>query len=700
MSLHRKYYFHVTFEQRWLLTQRGKALLPVDWFVKTLKSRYTLSKLSKRIAECEGLLEFQMEQEKDQVFHEIVGLIQKEYDIDEKSFRVEISEYAETAEAKQPESDEKAKPAEAPTPTVQEEQPQHVEQTVDAPKHEKLPAAESGAKRKTKQSAIQALDQLVGATEFKQLAAECMVMAESLKKHDIVESFTTRCYLVSINAGHGMTTYLELFADLMEETGLFTFSPSARSRVVEVVLQPGETAESEERVFQEVNQLFQGSHQARLSCIDISEWMTKLNAKPFRRFLRRVADNSGKNIVFFRVPFVEKNIVGKIESQLNDLLYIKSISIVPFTFDEMKQCAEQRIAEKKYVMAEDAWDVFETRINMEKSDGRFYGINTVKKIVREMLYIKQLYNVEHDIEDLTIQKEQIQSLVKQDFLPVSDGFEQLSHMIGMETVVKKVEEIIAQIVLSIQKSGLDAPCIHMRFVGNPGTGKTTVARIIGRILKEKGVLRNGNFFEIAGRDLCGRYVGETAPKTASMCRDAYGSVLFIDEAYALYRDHHCGSVDYGKEALDTLIAEMENHRTDLMVIMAGYPDEMEKLMEGNAGLKSRMPYLIEFPNYTKEQLADIFMCMVKQGFRYDDALVEAVKSYFNALSDDVVSDKEFSNARFVRNLYERTWGKAALRCQMSQSDCDTLTVDDFTLATADKEFSSALGKKKQAIGFQ
>ena len=157
---------------------------------------------------------------------------------------------------------------------------------------------------------------------------------------------------------------------------------------------------------------------------------------------------------------------------------------------------------------------------------------------------------------------------------------------------------------------MERPCIHMRFVGNPGTGKTTVARIIGKILKEKGVLRIGNFYEYAGRDFCGRYVGETAPKTASICRDAYGSVLFIDEAYSLYRGDD-NSRDYGREALDTLIAEMENHRNDFVVIMAGYTDDMDKLMAGNMGLASRMPYTIEFPNFTREQLYEIFESMSK-----------------------------------------------------------------------------------------
>ena len=268
---------------------------------------------------------------------------------------------------------------------------------------------------------------------------------------------------------------------------------------------------------------------------------------------------------------------------------------------------------------------------------------------------------------------------------------------GSEEVKKRIDEIVAQIELSLKSSSSERPCIHMRFVGNPGTGKTTVARIIGRILKEKGVLRVGNFYEYAGRDFCGRYVGETAPKTASICRDAYGSVLFIDEAYSLYRGEG-SDYDYGREAIDTLIAEMENHRSDFVVIMAGYTDDMNRLMDGNAGLASRMPYTIEFPNFTREQLYDIFVSMVNGRFRSDEQLFDAARAYFTGLPDEMLAAKEFSNARFVRNLFERTWAKAAMRSQLDGKAEVVLTKEDFEHASADKEFTLNVPKKTR-LGF-
>jgi SpoVK/Ycf46/Vps4 family AAA+-type ATPase len=277
------------------------------------------------------------------------------------------------------------------------------------------------------------------------------------------------------------------------------------------------------------------------------------------------------------------------------------------------------------------------------------------------------------------------------------GFDELNEMVGMEKIADRIKEIVAQVKLSQSNNTMERPSIHMRFLGSPGTGKTTVARIVGKIFQENGILRNGYFFEYTARDLVGEYVGQTAPKTASICRDAYGSVLFIDEAYGLYWGNDRGN-DFGREALTTLISEMENHRDDMVVIMAGYKDEMEGLMKGNPGLRSRMPFLIEFPSYTPTQLAAIFMQMVNKHFKYDESLSPAVTEYFDSLPKEYLESKEFANGRFVRNLYERTWSKAALRMQLNKQGEVVLSVEDFKAACEEKEFSEKLERKK-TIGF-
>ena len=544
-----------------------------------------------------------------------------------------------------------------------------------------------------KGDALQKINALVGAAEFRSLAKEISDIAAEIKRTGTYEVFFNQCYLFSIGEGRGLTTYLTLLAQLIGELGLCKMSANP---VREEKLSP---FRDEMGPFEDVMRtLGKGDKKSvKLLCIDISEWMDKTDDRYFKQFLRIVEKHSEEFIVVFRVPFVDKDILAEIRFSLNDLLNVRALSFPPFNRNEIKEFAEHELDRLKFSLTKTAWDCFFERISEEKSDGKFYGINTIKKVVKELVYCKQLQNARAKKTDTVIGKNEAKNICSGADDPKLSGFEMLSKLVGSESIKKRIEEIVAQIDLSLRDSSMERPCIHMRFVGNPGTGKTTVARIIGKILKEKGVLRIGNFYEYAGRDLCGRYVGETAPKTASICRDAYGSVLFIDEAYSLYRGDD-NSRDYGREALDTLIAEMENHRNDFVVIMAGYTDDMDKLMEGNMGLASRMPYTIEFPNFTREQLYLIFESMVKGRFKSDKQLLAAAHAYFNDLPDEIIQAKEFSNARFVRNLFERTWAKAAMRCQLDGRQNIVLTKDDFEHASADKEFAFKAVKKTR-IGF-
>lgn len=540
---------------------------------------------------------------------------------------------------------------------------------------------------------LEKIDKLVGANEFKDFSKEIVKVAPIIKKKRSQDVFAAQGYLFSIGDGCGLSTYLELFATLVEVLGLASIV--AFSSVVEIKLDL--TSKPAEDLSVVYNVLENGdSELVKLLCIDIGKWIDKTDTEDFKKLLKNMQKASDKFIFAFRVPFVDKDVLGRVATSLNDLMSVRVLSIPPFDNVQTKEIARRDLQNYGLEMSVAAWQCFFERIAEEKRDGKFYGLNTIKKVVKELVYKKQvaLSNGAKDATLIGVKDARKICSYKDD---KGEGMAQLDKLVGCEQIKRQIEEILAQIELAKTQNGLEKPCLHMRFVGSPGTGKTTVARILGKILKEKEVLRIGNLYEYKGRDFCGQYIGETAPKTSGMCRDAYGSVLFIDEAYSLYRGDD-NSRDYGIEAIDTLISEMENHKDDLVVIMAGYTDDMEKLMDGNRGLKSRMPYTIEFPNFTRGQLFEIYKSMAADKFKIADDLYPAVKAYFEGLSDEVLNSKNFSNARFVRNLFERTWAKAAMRCQLEGQKSVALCASDFLNASSEKDFAFQI-EKKIKLGF-
>lgn len=675
----------VKFDSDWVLSRRDDPVLPVEAFLQMLESFVEIQVLEQTMTECVVVIKrenFGAGRIRNCLFRILSTKFQLKLDSPEISYSIE--DYNEPGE----------KTFEDLILDIS-----GMEDTEERPMRTvaDLEREEQERKAQLLKDTIEKIEALVGAEDFKALARECAAVAPGLISHNIAETFIHRSYLFAINDGDGLSTYLDLFAKLIDCLELFKMRST--TSVLEITL-PAVTSGSSSSIFDAaVKQLrLQGEH--RVVCIDISAWMSKVSSVEFRDFLDQVEAYVGKSIIVFRTPFVEQEIMEKLRRGLADQFLIRQVAFVPFDMEELVRCAQAALESRGFTMEEDAWEIYKLRISEEKSDGKFYGIDTVHKIVREMLYAKLYQNAQTGVDDTVVKKDEILCVAAGYDDGLKPGLEALDDMVGMAGLKQRILEVVAQIEASLKNKKLGTPCIHMRFLGNPGTGKTTVARILGRILKEKGILRNGNFFEYAGRDFCGRYVGETAPKTAAMCRDAYGSVMFIDEAYSLYRSGG-SKVDFGREALDTLIAEMENHRNDLVVIMAGYTKEMEELMEGNPGLASRMPYIIEFPNYTRQQLTQIFLQMAEKTFSFAEDFKEAVKEYFDALPDEVLSAESFSNARFVRNLYERTWGKAVLRCQLSKEEADVLKKEDFLAASAEKEFSKLMHKpvRDKVVGF-
>jgi probable Rubsico expression protein CbbX len=253
-------------------------------------------------------------------------------------------------------------------------------------------------------------------------------------------------------------------------------------------------------------------------------------------------------------------------------------------------------------------------------------------------------------------------------------------LVGLAPVKTRIRDISALLLIDRlrTRAGLStgAPALHMSFTGNPGTGKTTVAMRMAEILHRLGYLRKGHLTAVTRDDLVGQYIGHTAPKTKEVLKRAMGGVLFIDEAYYLYRPEN--ERDYGQEAIEILLQEMENHRDDLVVILAGYQDRMERFFRSNPGLSSRIAHHIDFPDYTPTELFEIALMMIEQlQYRLSPEAELAFKEYIEKRR----LRPHFANARSMRNAIDRARLRQASRL-LAQGG--TVTRDDLvTLDVAD-----------------
>ena len=264
---------------------------------------------------------------------------------------------------------------------------------------------------------------------------------------------------------------------------------------------------------------------------------------------------------------------------------------------------------------------------------------------------------------------------------IGEAVRKLDSLIGLSTVKREV--ITFHNFLRVQnerkKKGFSVPptSYHLVFSGNPGTGKTTIARIMAEIFRDLGVLAKGHLVEATRADLVAGYMGQTAIKTNKVIDSALDGVLFIDEAYTLSRS---AENDYGQEAIDTLLKRMEDDRDRLVVIIAGYTDEIKKFVNSNPGLSSRFNRYIEFPDYTEDELAQIFRGLLE---KYDYKMGEAASRAMKACIATAVRNKDnrFGNGRYVRNLFEKVIEKQANRLaaapDLGKVDVSYLTVSDF-----------------------
>ena len=313
--------------------------------------------------------------------------------------------------------------------------------------------------------------------------------------------------------------------------------------------------------------------------------------------------------------------------------------------------------------------------------GRYYlfNKNDKKDIVKDhfIQYIK-LLDIKQEEKTIVVEEPKEESSES-----LEDLQKQLDSMIGLDEVKEQVHSIINELKIDeLRKSkGLKVfnTSKHLVFKGNPGTGKTTIARLLSKIYRELGILEKGQLVEVDRGGIVAGYVGQTALKTKEKIDEAMGGILFIDEAYTLAK----GENDFGQEAIDTLLKAMEDHRDEFIVIVAGYDEPMEAFLQSNPGLKSRFNEYIHFDDYSEEELFMIFGLLCEQNdFRMDLEAQETLKTYLNDLC--IHKPDNFANGREMRNLFDKSKSAHANRLaslnEISDEDLITFKKDDLLKA--------------------
>ncbi|CQR47591.1 Stage V sporulation protein K [Paraliobacillus sp. PM-2] len=346
------------------------------------------------------------------------------------------------------------------------------------------------------------------------------------------------------------------------------------------------------------------------------------------------------------------------------------ITLPDFEMEELLHIAEHTALNNDYFFTDTALKHFETLIDQSKVDDTFGNARTVRDLVLKAIFNKGASETieENDnwLDHMRIDQQDLHIMKKN--ANTDDPMQSLDALVGLSNIKEEVKKLSSFVKMQQKRKQQGYPSVpiqlHAVFSGNPGTGKTTVAKIYSHLLKECGLLKRGHFVIASRSDLVAGYVGQTAIKTKRKIREALGGVLFIDEAYSLFR----GQNDFGKEAIDTLVDEMTKHNENLVVILAGYKKEMEQFIASNPGLASRFKKYFHFPDYNAEELIEITHYHVN---RYQYRLASNAEAY---LKTQFQQHQINGNARFVVNLIDEAIQFQALRMEESEDHASSFSL--------------------------
>lgn len=381
-----------------------------------------------------------------------------------------------------------------------------------------------------------------------------------------------------------------------------------------------------------------------------------------------------------------------------------SLDFPNYSRDELKSISKQMLKNRHYTIGDDAMNRILDITDVKRKEPNFANAREIRNILDQVIMCQNVRCAGSDEKELgvvDVNKYIQDSNIK---LPTTGGGtdkkiltgeEELDQLIGLSAVKRMVKKIRAYAKRNKCEADFN---LHMCFYGNPGTGKTEVARILSRILYDADVLNEAKLIETDGQGLLGKYVGETGPKTKAKINDAMNGVLFIDEAYSLTgsASANSGSTNYGDEAIAVLLKEMEDHRGQFCVILAGYKDEMKNMLSSNPGFESRIQFTLEFPDYSREELGEIAKTfLAKKKFNVEDDALERILD----ITEYFRKQPNFANARTVRNILDQVLMNQNLRTEDFEDD-NMIIIDDVEDYLTDEGINlSNPNNGKRTIGF-